>query len=48
MIAPRKLRDLDMKKLYPTVNIFRGKSLKGWYLLRKVVMEYGKPYSLRI
>lgn len=48
MIAPRKLKNLDMVKTLPTINIFSSDSIKGWTLIRKVCMEYGKGYSLRV
>ncbi|KAL4483556.1 hypothetical protein ABPG72_016837 [Tetrahymena utriculariae] len=48
MISPNKLRNLEMKKIYPTINIFRSVNLKGWSLMRQVAMEYGKPYLLRV
>ncbi|KAL4434725.1 hypothetical protein ABPG74_017145 [Tetrahymena malaccensis] len=48
MISPNKLRQLEMKKIYPTINIFRSVNLKGWSLMRQVAMEYGKPYLLRV
>ncbi|EAS07554.2 transmembrane protein, putative (macronuclear) [Tetrahymena thermophila SB210] len=48
MISPNKLRSLEMKKIYPTINIFRSVNLKGWSLMRQVALEYGKPYLLRV
>lgn len=48
MISPRKLKNLDMVKTLPTINIFNSGTMKGWTLIRKVCMEYGKGYSLRI
>ncbi|KAL4434726.1 hypothetical protein ABPG74_017146 [Tetrahymena malaccensis] len=48
MIAPRKLKNLDMEKILPTVDIFNSYTIKGWTLIRKVCMEYGKAYSLRV
>lgn len=48
MIAPRKLKNLDMNKILPTINIFNSGTMKGWTLIRKVCMEYGKGFSLRV
>ncbi|EAS07555.2 transmembrane protein, putative (macronuclear) [Tetrahymena thermophila SB210] len=48
MIAPRKLKNLDMEKILPTIDIFNSYTIKGWTLIRKVCMEYGKAYSLRV
>ncbi|KAL4483557.1 hypothetical protein ABPG72_016838 [Tetrahymena utriculariae] len=48
MIAPRKLKNLDIEKMLPTVDIFNSYTIKGWTLIRKVCMEYGKAYSLRV
>ncbi|KAL4479117.1 hypothetical protein ABPG72_008947 [Tetrahymena utriculariae] len=48
MISPRKLRNIDVKKLFPTINIFKSSNLKAWQLMRHVCQEYGKRYDIRV
>lgn len=48
MIAPRKLRTLDTIKVFPTINIFKMTTLKGWQCIRQVCLEYGKSYFFRV
>ncbi|KAL4432700.1 hypothetical protein ABPG74_011521 [Tetrahymena malaccensis] len=48
MISPRKLRNIDTKKLFPTINIFKSSNLKAWQLMRHVCQEYGKRYDIRV
>ncbi|EAS06078.1 transmembrane protein, putative (macronuclear) [Tetrahymena thermophila SB210] len=48
MISPRKLRNIDAKKLFPTINIFKSSNLKAWQLMRHVCQEYGKRYDIRV
>ncbi|EWS71846.1 transmembrane protein, putative (macronuclear) [Tetrahymena thermophila SB210] len=48
MISPRKPRNIDSFKIYPTINIFKIETLKAWQLIRQVCLEYGKSYFLRV
>ncbi|KAL4454341.1 hypothetical protein ABPG74_012298 [Tetrahymena malaccensis] len=48
MISPRKPRNIDVFKIYPTINIFKIETLKAWQLIRQVCLEYGKSYFLRV
>lgn len=48
MISPRKLRSIDVDKLFPTINIFKSSNLKAWQLMRHVCQEYGKRYDIRV
>ncbi|EAR95280.2 transmembrane protein, putative (macronuclear) [Tetrahymena thermophila SB210] len=48
MLIPRKIGDTNISKVLPTINILKKESLKGWSILRKSIMAYGKSYSLRV
>ncbi|KAL4454340.1 hypothetical protein ABPG74_012297 [Tetrahymena malaccensis] len=48
MIAPRKIRNIDHFKIFPTINIFKISTLKAWQYVRQVCLEYGKSYFIRV
>jgi hypothetical protein len=39
---------LKEKKILPTINFLDSYSIKSWCELRKVAMDYGKQYMLRV
>ncbi|EAS04223.2 transmembrane protein, putative (macronuclear) [Tetrahymena thermophila SB210] len=48
MIAPRKIRNIDHFKIFPTINIFKISTLKAWQYVRQVCLEYGRSYYVRV
>ncbi|EAR82843.2 transmembrane protein, putative (macronuclear) [Tetrahymena thermophila SB210] len=47
MLQVKKLH-LNEKKILPTIDIINPYSLKGWSILRRICLDYGKQYILRI
>ncbi|KAL4470079.1 hypothetical protein ABPG72_008738 [Tetrahymena utriculariae] len=47
MLQVKKIH-LSEKKVLPTVDIINPYSLKGWSILRRVSLDYGKQYILRM
>jgi len=47
LISPKKVAFLRERKIYPTLNIFDPVTLKTWSNVRRVVVEYGRKYTLR-
>jgi len=48
MMSPRKMDNFKEAKLFPTIDIFSIEILQGWMNLRKICIEYGKEYFIRI
>ena len=48
ILSPRKLINMDLKKYLPTINFICPIQLKGWLITRRVAIEYGKKFLLRI
>lgn len=40
--------DLERVKILPTINFLDSYSIKSWCELRKVAMDYGKQFTLRV
>ncbi|KAL4444416.1 hypothetical protein ABPG74_016709 [Tetrahymena malaccensis] len=47
LISPKKL-NLGIKKLLPTINFTDPYSIKTWSTLRRLFLDYGKAYYLRL
>ncbi|EAS03998.2 transmembrane protein, putative (macronuclear) [Tetrahymena thermophila SB210] len=47
MLQVKKIH-LSEKKVLPTVDIINPYSLKGWSILRRICLDYGKQYVLRM
>ncbi|KAL4429727.1 hypothetical protein ABPG74_001413 [Tetrahymena malaccensis] len=47
MLQVKKL-NLNEKKILPTIDIINPYSLKGWSIMRRICLDYGKQYILRI
>lgn len=47
LLSVRKLIGFNIKKLYPTLNIFDNITVKTWVNLRKILWKYGAKYQIR-
>ena len=48
LISVRKVEEYETVKAYPTINIFDPFSLRTWISLRKIFMDFGRKYFMRI
>lgn len=48
LILQVKKADLSEKKILPTIDIVNPNSLKAWSILRRVALDYGKQFGLRM
>ena len=48
LISVRKMEEYETVKVYPTMNIFDPFSLRTWISLRKIFMDFGRKYFMRI
>ena len=48
LLSVRKLEEYETVKKYPTLNIFDPFTLRTWISLRKIFMDFGRKYFLRI